>query len=237
MSGRPFYINILHKFSQLLHPALCLSCGIPVNAKAFICSDCLEAMEIVHNPCSLCGLPNSEPDSICPSCLHNPPVWNALTSPLIYRGYSRKCIHDLKFNEQMYIANVLVKHFHSRFESHKIEVLLPVPLHVTRLLERGYNQADEIANALSLQLNIPVDRKSLTRIKETEAQAGLSLNKRKNNIIRAFHFDNSRRYQCVAVIDDIITSGSTMSEICKNLRNAGVKHIEVWSLTRALKND
>ena len=237
MSGRPFYLNIRHKISQLLNPALCLTCGIPVKSSEFICRDCLDIMQTVPNPCEQCGLPNPVSDPICPACLHHPPPWQSITSPLIYQGHIRQLIHDFKFNEQMHVANTLARHIHQYFNSSMVEVLIPVPLHVTRLLERGFNQAEEITNALSGYLNIPVDRKCLSRIKQTEPQTGLSLNKRHKNIIRAFYFDNSRQYKRVAIVDDIITSGSTMKEICKNLRKAGVEHIEVWSLARALKHD
>ena len=111
-----------------------------------------------------------------------------------------------------------------------------MPLHLDRLLDRGLNQAEEIPNTLSSFLNIPVDRKSLSRIKSTESQAGLSLNKRRHNIIKAFQY-RGRPYKSVAIIDDSITSGSTMSEICKSLKKSGVKHIQAWSLARALKHD
>ena len=236
MSGRPFYLNIRHKISQLLNPALCLSCGVPVSSSAFICIDCLGAMEPVSSPCELCGLPNPVDDAICPSCLHHPPHWQSMTAPLIYQGNTRKLIQALKFNEQIHIANALVTHIHPYFNSLGVDALIPVPLHLDRLLDRGFNQAEEIANTLSSFLNIPVDRKSLSRIKSTESQAGLSLNKRRHNIIKAFQY-RGRPYKSVAIIDDIITSGSTMSEICKSLKKSGVKHIQAWSLARALKHD
>ena len=237
MSGRPFYLNIRHKISQLLNPALCLSCGIPVSSSDFICTDCMDAMERVPSPCELCGLPNPIDDAICPSCLHHPPLWQSMTAPLIYRDNTRKLIQALKFNEQVYIANALITHIYPYFNPHGVEALIPVPLHLNRLLERGFNQAEEIANALSSFLNIPVDRKSLTRIKSTESQAGLSLNKRQHNIIKAFQYRGVRPYKRVAIIDDIITSGSTMSEISKCLQKSGIRDIQVWSLARALKHD
>ena len=238
MSGRPFYLNIRHRISQLFNPCLCLCCATPITSSRFICTDCQDALETVKNPCNLCGLPNPVADDpICPSCLHQPPLWQSLSAPLIYQGSARKLIQDLKFNEQIHIANALATHFHEYFNAPTVEVLLPVPLHINRLLERGFNQADEIANALSRQMGIPVDRKSLSRIKETEPQAGLSLNKRRNNTIKAFHYNSSHRYKSVAIIDDIITSGSTMTEICKTLKKSGIKHIQVWSLARALRHD
>lgn len=237
MSGRPFYLNIRHKISQLLNPALCQVCGISIHSSDYICPDCVNSMHHVHNPCELCGLPNPVADHICPSCLHHPPPWQSMTAPIAYQGEARKLIKSFKFDEQIHIAQILAKYFHHCFNSENVEVLLPVPLHVSRLLDRGFNQAEEIAKALSLYMPVPIDRISLTRVKETESQSGLSLNQRRSNIIKAFHFDNARQYKSVAIVDDIITSGSTMTEICKNLRKSGVRNIEVWSLARALKHD
>lgn len=237
MSGRRFYLNIRHKISQFLNPALCLTCGLSIEASAFLCPDCQASLERVANPCTLCALPNPADGSICPSCRHKSPVWQSITSPLVFRGSTRRLIHDLKFNEQTHIATALVTHFYTLFPADRIEALVPVPLHKSRLLERGFNQAVEIAAALSRQLDIPMDRSSLQRIKATESQSGLSPDKRQKNILRAFQFNPVRNYQSVAIVDDVITTGSTMLEISKVMQRAGVKHIEAWSLARALKHD
>lgn len=241
MSGRLFYLNIQNKLSQLLNPALCLTCGITVRSDEFICPHCLISLHLVPNPCSLCGLTNQAPSqsetSICPACRHNPPRWQRMIAPLIYQGNTRKLIHEFKFSEQIHHANALLTHLYRCYSSHPVEALIPVPLHKTRLLERGFNQAEEIAKILSQKLNIPVDRNSLHRIKETESQSGLSFNKRQKNILKAFEFKAGKQYHSIALVDDIITSGSTMSEICKVLKNSGIRHIQVWSLARVLKHD
>ncbi len=237
MSGRRIYFNIRQKLSFIFNPALCLVCGIPVYASKFICPDCINRVEVVANPCNYCGLPNKTVSNICPVCLLHPPRWKTMIAPLIYTGWTRKIIQDLKFNEQLQNANALLTHIHPYYKKSQVDVLLPVPLHKSRLLERGYNQAEEMASILSIFLNTPVDRKSLKRIKATESQSGLSVNKRQKNILKAFRFEPAKQYKSVALIDDIITTGSTMNEICKVLKKSGVQQIQVWSLARALKHD
>ncbi|MCP4074799.1 MAG: ComF family protein [Gammaproteobacteria bacterium] len=237
MSGRRIYFNIRYKLSQILNPGLCLTCGTPVKSSEFICQYCVDSLTRVPNPCSCCGLPNKVTSHICPSCLKQPPRWKTMIAPLIYTGWTRKIIQDLKFNEQLHNANALLTHIQPYYQNSRVDVLLPVPLHKTRLLERGYNQAEEIATALSLLLNIPIDRCSLKRVKATQAQSGLSLNKRHKNIQKAFEYTPQQQYKSVALIDDIITTGSTMTEICKVLKKSGVQQIQVWSLARALKHD
>lgn len=237
MSGRLFYLNIRQKLSHFLNPALCLTCGIPVKPEEFICPHCVGSFEPVPNPCSCCGLPNKAEGPVCPTCLHQPPRWQTMIAPLIYIGSTKKIIRDLKFNEQIHNANALLTHIPAFYANHPVEALIPVPLHKSRLLERGYNQAQEIARILSRQLGIPLDLSSLKRTRATESQSGLSLSKRQVNILKAFEFTPAQQYKSVAIVDDIVTTGSTVSEISKILKRSGVKHVEVWSLARALKHD
>ncbi len=237
MSGRRIYLNIRHKLGRILNPALCQICGIPVSANTSYCRHCWAGFDRVHNACVLCGLPNHASGTICPVCLHTPPPWQHMCAPLVYSGHTRDEIHRLKYLYRIELAQTLLKRLHPEFKTEgKIEALIPVPLHRSRLLERGFNQSEEIARILSDYLNIPLDRQCLKRIRATQPQTGLSPSKRRNNIRRAFEYAPNKSYQTVAIIDDVITSGSTMSEICRLLHRKGVQHIEVWSLARTLKS-
>ena len=100
--------------------------------------------------------------------------------------------------------------------------------------ERGFNQAYEISRILSSRLDIELDYKTLTRIRNTEAQAGLSSNQREKNILKAFSCEKTD-YRHVAVIDDIITTGSTANEITKTLHRAGIERVDIWGLARVVK--
>ena len=237
MSGRRIYFSLRQKLNHFLNPALCLACGISVKPDDFICHYCLKSLERVQNPCCLCGLPNKSTGSICPPCLHNPPKWQKMIAPLSYSGYTRQLISEFKFNEKLHYAHALLTHIHSYYRERPVQALLPIPLHKSRLLERGYNQSEEVASELSQLLHIELDRSSLIRVKPTQPQSGLSLNKRQLNIRKAFKYTPIHEYRSVAVIDDIITTGSTVLEVCKVLNRAGVQHVEVWSLARALKHD
>jgi ComF family protein len=236
MSGRRIYLNIRHKLRSILNPAVCQICGIRIKDKAFYCQYCWSKFIAVDNPCILCGLPNHASGTICPVCLHTPPPWQLMLAPLVYSGYMRDEIHRLKYQQRIEVAQGLLQHLYTKFNCEGIEALIPVPLHKSRLLERGFNQSAEIAQILSHYLNIPVDRQCLRRIRATQPQTGLSPSKRRNNIRQAFEYAPKKPYQTVAIIDDVITSGSTMSEICRLLHRRGVRHIEAWSLARTLKN-
>lgn len=131
----------------------------------------------------------------------------------------------------------MITHLYPLYQAEDVEVMIPVPLHSSRLLQRGFNQSLEIARRLSTHNQVPVDNQSLKRIRATESQSGLSLDKRRRNLVRAFRYDASRSYRSVAIVDDVITSGSTMAEITKLLHRAGVDTVQVWSLARALRED
>jgi ComF family protein len=107
-----------------------------------------------------------------------------------------------------------------------------VPLHRERLIERGYNQAEEIAILWSREFGIPVEHKALTRLRATPTQSGLSATQREENVRMAFAYHARRDYRHVAIVDDIITTGSTVGEITKTLHRAGVEYVEVWALAR-----
>lgn len=236
MSGRRIYLNIRHRIRSILNPALCQICGISIPAHEYYCAHCWGGFAGVENACEQCGLPNQASGTVCPVCLHNPPPWQRMLAPLCYSGNTRSEIHRLKYLQRIDLAEALLTRLHSSFMTDNVQVLIPVPLHKSRLLERGFNQSQEIARVLSDYLNIPMDRQCLRRIRATQPQSGLSPSKRRNNIRSAFEYTPGHPYQAVAIVDDVITSGSTMNEICRLLRRKGVQHIEVWSLARTLKN-
>jgi ComF family protein len=160
-----------------------------------------------------------------------------MVAPLSYQGLARGLLIELKFADSLHLANSLVGSLIHHFQTGKPtpEVLLPVPLHRNRLLSRGYNQAFEIARVLSYLLDIPVDSRSLCRTRDTDSQSGLSASQRQKNTRNAFVYQPTRPRSHVAVVDDIITTGSTASEITRTLHRGGVERVEIWGLARVSK--
>jgi ComF family protein len=110
--------------------------------------------------------------------------------------------------------------------------LVPVPLHPGRLAERGYNQALEIARVLGGGLDLPLDSRCCHRVAATPPQAGLDEVARRRNIRGAFAVHSPLPWSRVAIVDDVVTTGSTVSELARVLRRAGVREIEVWAAAR-----
>ncbi len=221
----------------LLAPGACVACGGEIAGARLICVECEARLPRIAEPCGACGQPLAGAGLVCARCLGNPPRWRQLTAPFAYRGLARDYVLKLKFHEAEYLGRVLCDAGLDAFRAVEIrpEVLLPVPLHRSRLLERGFNQAEFVARRLAGALGIAFDRHALTRRRETEPQSGLSAARRRSNVRGAFAYAPRRVYRHVAVVDDIVTTGSTADEITRLLHRAGVDFVEIWALARTVQ--
>jgi ComF family protein len=237
MSGRQLLRGFTRILEQLLAPGVCLGCGCDPGDTSLLCASCSERLEPVPNPCLACAQPNPLDGTVCPACRLNPPRWQKLIAPLHYTGATREYLLQLKHAQATHFARALCRHSLDRVRQSlpRPEVLLPVPLHRSRLLERGYNQAQEIARIWAADLDLPVDCRSLSRVRATPLQAGLSASQRADNVRQAFDYAPRRRYRHVALVDDIVTTGSTVAEITRVLHREGVEYVEVWALARAYR--
>ena len=237
MSASSLPALIRQLFRRLLAPGCCLACGHELADANTLCPGCQQRLESIPNPCQYCAEPNPDDALICPRCRLNPPRWQRMRIPFHYRGLVREYLIQIKFAEALHLAYSL-----TQYSNHAIgdletppEALLPVPLHPSRLLGRGYNQANEIAKLWSQSTGIPVDHDALYRIRATTSQSGLNASRRIANVHAAFDYRPKRRYRHVAIVDDIVTTGSTIDEITRLLHRQGVEFVEVWALARAYR--
>ena len=152
-------------------------------------------------------------------------------------------IHRFKFQNQFWIDRTLARLMYLAVRdakrNHQLmlpEVIIPVPLYHFRQWQRGYNQADLLTRQLSRWLNIPNANQVVKRVKHTHTQRGLTAKDRRHNLKNAFALTVEKKdfpYRRVALVDDVITTGSTLNEISKLLRKLGVEEIQVWGLARA----
>lgn len=111
-------------------------------------------------------------------------------------------------------------------------VIIPIPLHPLRYRERGFNQSAEIAAVIGRELTIPLNLSACQRVRHTPAQAGLSARERRKNLRQAFRVSAHSLPDSVAIVDDVVTTGTTVNELATALRKFGVTHIEVWTIAR-----
>ncbi len=144
-----------------------------------------------------------------------------------------RLIHDLKYHQRALNGRLLGQLLARQLAPPYPEAILPVPLHWWRQLRRGYNQATEIARGLQDVLNIPVDTDALRRLRATASQTQLNRRQRKRNLHGAFAA-RPMAYHHVALLDDVITTGTTMTELTRLLHRQGVSRVEVWAACRTL---
>lgn len=218
----------------------CIHCQKPLSlAKHAICSVCYREIE-KSCYCGCCGALLLENQLHCGNCLRDEPKWHRIVQVGYYKPPLSEWIHRFKFQQQFWLdqglARLLLLAIKQAQRTHRLvlpEVIFPVPLFWQREWARGFNQSLLLARYLSTWLRIPLDTVSLQRINATYPQRELTASERKRNVKGAFRYTPSRAYQCVAIVDDVVTTGSTLNAICLQLRKQGVKHIQAWTLARA----
>ncbi len=156
-------------------------------------------------------------------------------APFLYQGAIRHLITTLKFNADFKNARLLglllSEYLNSTAE--KPELLIPMPLHNARYRQRGFNQTIEIARTVSTQLKIPLEINTCLRDRDTPHQTALSAKQRRKNIKNAFSITKTIHAKHVAILDDVMTTGSTAHELARVLKKAGVGRVDVWVCARA----
>ncbi len=199
----------------------CLICNKSIHDRDFLCEDCNFGLKRFDD---FRFVVPQHVDSV-----HALWVYDDLSSHLIQR---------LKFHEDFTVLPFLVDNlFHSlKLQTQFIDVIIPVPLHYSRLLKRGFNQSGEIGKCLAKKLGLPFNDQFLKKVKKTKAQAELHLDDRSKNLRAAFMVQKDLSGMHIALVDDVMTTGSTVNEVAKVLKQAGAKRVEVWVLAHALKN-
>lgn len=224
---------------EWLYPPTCLLCGDDGADRLDLCTGCLNALPRNRPACPRCGLslPHSSPPGVvCGRCQKRAPTFDHGIMPFRYEEPVRHLIHDLKFRSHVPSARLLGLLLAEELSTLKVrpERLIPVPLHPARYRERGFNQAAEIGRVVAYRLAIPLDLETCTRSRLTRPQAELSATERRHNLRGAFRIRKPPQAHHVAILDDVVTTGSTVNELAKVLRAAGVGRVDVWAIARAL---
>jgi len=214
----------------------CFLCSSLCCGHEMICRACLDDLKLNTNACSACAKPNTA-SRLCAGCLNQPQTFIDNTWSLFQYLYPvNRLIQHMKFNQGLNIANHLggmLSKLLPNESSALPDCIMPVPLHSSRLISRGYNQSVEIARPLSRQLGVKLDISSCKRVRATAPQADLPAKKRKQNVRNAFSVSKKINYSHVLLVDDVITTGSTINELARMLSLAGVEQIDALTVARA----
>ncbi|MCP5195882.1 MAG: ComF family protein [Gammaproteobacteria bacterium] len=237
MSIRRWLAAELEWFQHLLLPPTCLLCGAAGAADRDLCAGCTADLPRNVLACAICALPLPMGQaSPCRDCRLQPPDYDRAFAPFCYRPPIDFLMRRLKFNGRLSHARLLGELFADTLIERGgpwPDCIVPVPLHPLRLRERGFNQSLELAHPAVRRLHIPLQAEGLQRIRYTTPQIQLDARARQVNPRGAFVLDRLLPGARVALIDDVMTTGSTVSECARVLRAGGATDIEVWVIARA----
>lgn len=219
-------------------PPVCLLCGDPGADGLDLCRPCRDDLPYQRNACPRCGVAIgvlTADATLCGACQQHLPPYDRVLSPFSYDSPLDHVIQGLKFHGRLEQARLLGDLMGQWLEEHVDSFpdrVIPVPLHPTRLRARGFNQAVELARWVCRRLDLVLDTHSCQRQRVTLPQSELAdARERARNLKGAFAVTGEVKGS-VAILDDVMTTGTTVGELAQCLRAAGATHIEVWTCAR-----
>jgi len=219
---------------DLIFPPSCAGCGKPRTRWCFECES--KTILIKGLTCEICGLPETRP-GICHRCTANRPVFNQLRSWAVYADPVRKALLRLKYSNDVSLSEIFGTKLLELFLKLRwnVDLVVPVPLGRVRQRQRGYNQSDLIAQIFAASVGIEYQSEALNRNRETRSQVDLVFSERDKNVRGAFTAaKNSIEQKRILVIDDIATTGATLSACAYALLSAGAAEVSAITVARAI---
>ena len=232
-----------------LIPKHCLFCLEKTQDQSDLCSHCIASLTLNQYNCQRCASPLEQAlfttgrknIALCGNCLSHHFHYDRVYSPFVYSEEMRYLIKKMKYQKKIHFAHTLSKLFIEKTtqlnDFQLPQALIPMPMHSKRLKQRGFNQALELSRVFASHYSLPLDYISLIRSRHTNLQAGLTAIERQKNVQKAFIINRPIMHEHVALIDDVMTTGSTVNEAAKILKKNGVKKVDVWIIARAGKNN
>lgn len=238
---------VIAKIVDVLLPRHCLLCR--GRSSASLCTGCAADLPVIDEACHRCGIPLVLPweshttgtsARLCGKCVRRPPAFDRTTAALDYVFPVTVLVQRFKFNRSFACGLALAEQLipavargrAGENAETRVEAIVPVPMHRFRGFLRGFNQAEVLARDLGKALGIPVMPKLLRRIRRTPAQAGLTAAERAHNLRGAIAARPSP-FTHLAIVDDVMTTGATVTACARALKKAGVKQVSVWVAARA----
>lgn len=241
---------------SVILPPRCALTGEIVDSPGMISAEAWSRLTFIAPPCcDLCGVPFDIDDHRedmgvenksylqCASCLTNPPHYNHARSSIIYDDQSRDLILAFKHGDQTHLTVTFTPWLTTLYnqQSWKADYIIPVPLHWTRLFKRRYNQSAILAQHISHVIKIPVLFTALKRNRRTKTQGHLSPKDREKNVKNAFYISNKHiidiQNKHILLIDDVLTTGATVNECARILKEAGAQTVKILTIARAVRGD
>lgn len=220
-------------------PPRCAGCGTIVGEVHGFCPECWTNIEFLGDSgCKSCGLPLQATEAeTCGACLARPPRIARTRSAVAYGELSRSLAIRLKYGRKVAVARTMARYMAPLVARSDGAVLVPVPLHRTRLWNRGFNQSALVARELSQRLGMAMDPLALKRTRRTPALKGMSMLQRRKTVAGAFRVADRKAVEgrIVILVDDVLTTGSTAEACARTLKRAGAARVELVSWARVVR--
>ena len=235
--------SFFHAAVSLLYPPSCTICTASVDVGEYLCEECQSKVTRIVPPfCAKCSEPFDgaiTTQFACANCAHRRLHFEAAVSAYRARGIVRHVILNFKYGKQIHLRNLVARWLvaaldDERIRERRFDAIVPVPLHPARQRERGFNQAAVLAQSLSRHMALPL-RSVLERVHHTTTQTAFDRSERMQNLRDAFRLrknEDVRRLR-VLLIDDVLTTGSTLSECARVLKRAGAGPVYAATAARA----
>jgi competence protein ComFC len=224
------YVSAL---ADLFYPQYCVGCER--RASDLLCRTCFEALPHLGRPaCARCGMPTAFETFVCDECKGVDFGFESARAPLKYTGVGREIVHALKYRGYTRVVERLATPLMLGVldATDRFDAVVPVPLHRSRRRRRGFNQAELLARGVAGKINAPVSG-TLQVVRRTRDQVELSATERRANVSGAFRAGGRVRGR-VLLIDDVFTTGATMSACAEALLRAGAREVHALSLCRTV---
>lgn len=232
--------STLHRIADIVVPPVCLACQRPLASLDALCADCWRQVRFIRPPlCDRLGIPmpyDTGGTIVSAGALAHPPDWDRARAAAHFEHVVRDLVHKLKYQDRHDPCRLLARWMANAGADilREADVLLPVPLHRWRLVSRKFNQAALLAHEVARLTGVPCDPLVLTRRKATPSQVGLTAAERQRNLSGAFAVAKGVRERIadkrVVLIDDVITTGSTMGACARVLKRAGAAQVDVLAV-------
>ena len=229
--------RILTSLNHWLLPGRCEFCALPSSRDLDCCAECEDELPRPAAACPRCALPLPDGDvGDCGQCQRRPPAFSRSICAFSYAPPVSEVIANFKYHRGfaggLVLGQLLAQRLQALPTAALPDALIPVPMHWRRRWRRGYNQAELITERLSRELALPVLRRTVVRHRATAAQQSLSARERRRNLRNAFTLKAPVTDLKLALVDDVVTTGSTTETISRLLLDAGAAEIQVWALAR-----
>lgn len=230
--------RVLQSVLDFALPPRCGGCGTIVDDIDSFCPDCWTKLDFLQGGCSRCGLPLKATDAeTCAICLSKPPRLDRIRAAVAYGDISRSIAIRLKYGRKVGLARTMSRYMHQLIgELPEEAILMPVPLHRSRLWSRGFNQSAIVARDLSRRTGLPLAVDALRRVRRTPALKGMSRHQRRRTVAGAFRVDPKAqlRGRTIVLVDDVLTTGSTANACARALKRAGAARVDLISWARVI---